>query len=58
MQNKNDEKPVDDVEGEKIECPYKNKQISEGNVEGGSKLEDAVKEAEESTSISSVNSTG
>lgn len=57
MQNKNDEKPVDDVEGEKIECPYKNKQISEGNVEGGSKLEDAVKEAEESTSISSDNST-
>ena len=49
---------MDDVEGEKIECPYQNKQISEGNVEGGSKLEDAVKEAEESTSISSDNSTG
>lgn len=49
---------MDDVEGEKIECPYKNKQISEGNVEGGSKLEDAVKEAEESTSLSSDNSTG
>ncbi|PFX18364.1 Clustered mitochondria protein-like [Stylophora pistillata] len=58
LQNKNVEKPVDDAEDTKIECPYKNKQISEeSDTKGGSKLEDAVKEAEESTSISPDNST-
>ena len=50
---------MDNTDGEKTECPYKNRQNNEDNdAKGGSKLEEAVKEAEESTSTSPENSTG
>ena len=59
MQNKNDEKPVDESDAEKSECPYKNGQNSGDNdTEGSTKLEEAVKEAEEATTLSQENTTG
>ncbi|XP_020613853.1 clustered mitochondria protein homolog [Orbicella faveolata] len=58
MQNKNDEKPVDDPDAEKSECPYKNGQNSDGNdSKGSTKLEEVVKEAEEATTLSQENTT-
>ena len=59
MQNKNDEKPVDDPDGEKSECPYKNGQNNEDNdAKGSTKLEEVVKEAEEATTLSQESTTG
>lgn len=59
MQNKNDEKPVDDPDAEKSECPYKNGQNSDGNdSKGSTKLEEVVKEAEEATTLSQESTTG
>ena len=59
MQNKNDEKPVDDPDAEKSECPYRNGQNSDGNdSKGSTKLEEVVKEAEEATTLSQENTTG
>ena len=59
MQNKNDEKPVDDPDAKKSECPYKNGQNSDDNdAKGSTKLEEAVKEAEEATTLSQENTTG
>lgn len=58
-QNKNDEKPVDDSDAQKSECPYKNKQnIEDNDAKGSTKLEEAVKEAEETTALSQENTTG
>lgn len=58
MQNKNDEKPVDDSDAQKSECPYKNKQnIEDNDAKGSTKLEEAVKEAEEATALSQENTT-
>ena len=59
LQNKNDEKPVDEPDAEKSECPYKNGQNSGDNdTKGSAKLEEAVKEAEEATTLSLENTTG
>lgn len=59
MQKKNDEKPVDEPDAEKSECPYKNGQNSGDNVtKESTKLEEAVKEAEEATTLSQENTTG
>lgn len=49
MQNKKDEKPVDETNGEQSACPYKNR-LNKNDEDGkeNTKLEEAVKEAEES----------
>lgn len=63
-QNKNDEKPVDESNGEQqSECPYKNRlNSSDKDSNENTKLEEAVKEAEESqdnhTESSAANATG
>ena len=49
MQNKNEEKPSNEENGQKLgECPYK-KGLNNDNKEGleGSKLEEVVKQAED-----------
>ena len=63
-QNKNDEKPVDESNGEQqSECPYKNLlNSSDKDSNENTKLKEAVKEAEESqdnhTESSAANATG
>lgn len=63
MQNKNEEKPVDEANGEQqSECPYKNRlNSSDKDSNENTKLEEAVKEAEESqdnhTESSAANAT-
>lgn len=51
---------MDDTDGEKFnECPYKNRQNGDDNdVKENTKLEEAVKEAEENTALTPENTTG